>query len=207
MTIRGILEVLQKHGYTIPSLEFNPQMVGPTHYIDRVLCSMMTHPVMQCRDDFGREFISIKTKFIYDPIKKNQIQDNTLDLQNEVANNEENQLTPHKTFEAVGTVFSRYSDLTNVLAYGTCYNHHDSFFYDSRIRSEIELNVIILRLMLCLSGQTIRSLQKTITNTQHESVVGDGDYLIHIPSIRAQILHEICQVLYKDVASVVLMYI
>jgi hypothetical protein len=127
---------------------------GVTGYIDFINNSDMTNPIMIGYDYVGRQFISFKLA-VYDK-----------DMQ---------YLT-----DVTGTIFERYSDSSNNLAYGTSYiinpdnmsEYH--LWYDSRIR-DYDMENLFKRINLLVAGETI----KTIING-NISIHGSGNYYLKL---------------------------
>jgi hypothetical protein len=110
---------------TLPILDIGQKM-GFTDYLDFIKATDMTHPIMKGVDAYSRPFLAIKFN-----VKKKGI-----------------------ISQAVGTFFQRYTDDTKNWAYGTCYNHSDSIYVESRVRL-YDYEDLTKRLKLFLDGSEI----------------------------------------------------
>lgn len=167
-------------------LPFNDTMIGSTGYIDRIKCEDMTYPIMKGEDHHGRSFVSIK-------FMCTSSEENNGETEDVVENK-----NIKKQFEAVGTFFQRYADCVHNVAYGTCYNLHESFFDDSRVRNQEEINSCTDRIKKCYNGETIF----TLTSPWNKNTTK-----ITIPYFRDQIELQLLVYLYKDVVGCIMNYL
>ena len=124
---------------TLPTLDVGNK-VGNTGYIDYITISdLKSDFIMTGVDSFNREFITLCIDIILFKKVKNKDEE---EEEEEEKNKREVKKIKRKE---VYTIFDRYSDTKNSLAFGTCYSQH-IFFDDSRIRSKENLEFIIDRI-------------------------------------------------------------
>lgn len=143
----------------LPILDIG-QLRGSTDYIDFIKESDMSHTVMRGLDIFGRPFVSIKFNIRPDP------------------NSSDNSVQNIKPCQAVGTFFQRYSDNTELWAYGTLNHSNMSLHYESRIRDNQYSN-LISRLNMFLNNHTMHNICN-ITSDEPDFIVGAGHFNISL---------------------------
>ncbi len=129
----------------IPVLCINNR-TGRTDYIDFITSEDMTHNVMRGRDCYNRPFLAVKVNI--QPPTCHDVS------QSDPEYKDEEKYRDTSMYEAVGTFFQRYADSHSALAFGTCYAQN-MIYDDSRIRSNIEIDIIAERINMLLRGETV----------------------------------------------------
>lgn len=132
----------------IPILDIGDKF-GFTGYIDFITNDDMKEPLMRGIDAYGREFLSIQGCF------KNK---------------------DNKDEYFVSTIFERYNDNKNSLAYGTRYMLN-SLFDDSRLRSDADIKFCADRINKLMKGESIYDME--------------NKYVLFVPKIRKQIEEQL----------------
>lgn len=151
-----ILNIINLCPKDIPRLDLGDK-TGMTGYIDFIKPTDMSNSLMRGTDAQGRKFLAIKVS-IYD-------QDNKY------------------LSDVVGTIFERYSDNTDNLAYGTSYiisgenSNEYHLWYDSRIRL-YDMDNLFKRINLLVAGETLKTI-----NDENITVQGSGNYYLKLSEL------------------------
>ncbi len=141
---------------TVPKLNIADRQ-GATGYIDFIRNYDMKYPIMYGYDYAGRMFISFKLS-VFDKEMK-------------------------YLCDVVGTIFERYSDSTDNLAYGTSYivsgenSNEYHLWYDSRIRL-YDMDNLFKRINLLVAGETVKTI-----NNENITVQGSGNYYLKLSEL------------------------
>ncbi len=163
---------------------------GFTDYIDFICPDEMTADLMQGQDVNGRMFVSARMQYRETRVR--------------AIDEEETVEKPAKTHSCVVTIFERYRDPPNLLAIGT--NSFPNYFgFDSRVRSDEHLMFLADRIGKMYRGESIEGVR--YFGYLPFEVHTMPEVTLFMPEKREEIKSLLMQVLYRDVAGVVMEYI
>lgn len=172
---------------------------GSTGYIDFINSSYFEddNNIITGKDIAGRRFISFCMDITFYKEEEEEFENKD--------EKEEEIFKKKKQKKVVGTVFERYQNNSNSLAYGTCYRGN-ILFYDSRIRDTHDFELVKNRILLLLKGETIFDFD-TYSLIDGKEPFGNGNCKLHFNSIRKKIQNNIENFIVRDEAGCVIEYL
>lgn len=181
-----LIEEIETH-IPVPVLNVSG-LCGSTGYIDFISADMVESQhknnfgVVKGTDDYGRLFLSLclDVKVQYGDDKK------------------------IKKIKIVDTIFERYSDLVDNLAFGSCYSSVN-LFNDSRIRSRSEFQLLSEKIKKLASGLSVTSKElqtcKLIDSPPHL------DFTLYFDPIKKVLIDTLSNYIIKDLSGLIVSYL